>query len=79
MKTYRFDIISGAHETQEALDVADDPAAVRQAVLLLSEILRDHAMAAAGDIEILIRVRDPAGRTIWDGASSLHALPTPGR
>lgn len=79
MKTYRFDIKSGAAETQEALDAADDLAAVRQAVLLLSEILRDHALAAAGDIEVWIQVRDSAGRAIWDGSSSAHALASPRR
>lgn len=74
MKTYLFDIRCGATDTQEALEAADDLAAVRQAMLLLSEILRDHALGALGDIEVSIRVREPAGRMIWDGASSVHAL-----
>lgn len=74
MKTYHFDIRNDAGETQEVLDVADDAAAARQAVLLLSEILRDHALVARGDIEVSIRVRDALGQEIWDGASSVHAL-----
>lgn len=77
MKTYHFDIRSSAADTQEVLVAADDAAAVRQAVLLLSEILRDHALVAKGDIEVRIRVRDKLGRTIWDGASSVHALAPP--
>ncbi|WP_066684535.1 hypothetical protein [Caulobacter sp. CCH9-E1] len=77
MKTYHFDIESGAVETREVLIAADDAAAVRQAVLLLSEILRDHALVAKGDIEVRIRVRDRVGRPIWAGASSVHALAPP--
>ena len=77
MKTYHFDIESGAVETREVLIAADDAAAVRQAVLLLSEILRDHALVAKGDIELRIRVRDKLGRPIWDGASSVQAMAPP--
>lgn len=73
MKTYQFDIESGAIGTREVLDAADDAAAVRQALLLLSEILRDHALVARGDMEVRIRVRDAAGRRIWDGVSSVQA------
>lgn len=73
MKTYQFDIESGAVETREVLDAADDAAAVRQAVLLLSEILRDHALAARGDMAVRIRVRDAAGREIWDGVSAVQS------
>lgn len=79
MKTYHFDIESGEAQTREILVAVDDAAAVRQAVLLLSEILRDHALVAKGDIEVRIRVRDKVGRTIWDGASSVHALAPPSR
>lgn len=73
MRTYHFDIESGAIETREVLDAADDAAAVRQALLLLSEILRDHALVARGDMEVRILVRDAAGREIWNGVSSVHA------
>lgn len=77
MKTYHFDITSGLAETNEVLKATDDAAAIRQAVLLLSEILRDHALLAKGPIEVCIRVRDSAGQTIWDGASSVRVLAPP--
>lgn len=74
MKTYRFDVTRDAGRTQETLAAPDDAAAVRQALLLLSEILRDHALVARGDIAVSIRVTDLDSRTIWHGASSAHLL-----
>ena len=69
MNTYRFDITCGATAATEVVEAADDEAAVRQAVLLLSEILRDHALSARGDIEVRILVSDADGLPIWSGAS----------
>ncbi|WP_454718924.1 DUF6894 family protein [Caulobacter segnis] len=70
MNTYHFDILSEAVATREILDAADDAAAIRQAVLLVSEILRDHALSSQGDVTLTLVVRDAAGRKIWSGGAS---------
>ncbi len=70
MNTYQFDISSDAVATREILGAADDAAAIRQAVLLMSEILRDHALSSRGDVALIIVVRDAAGREIWNGGAS---------
>lgn len=70
MKTYHFDISGEVRPTLEAVEAADDAAAARQALLLLSEILRDRALSADAGVVLRIVVRDDQGRTIWDGAAS---------
>lgn len=72
MKTYRFDITADAVAACEVVEAADNNAAMRQAVLLLSEILRDHALSTCGDIELQILVSDKDGRIIWTAASSVR-------
>lgn len=70
MKTYHFDISGEVTPTLEVVEAADDAAAARQALLLLSEILRDHAFSAHADLTLRIVVRDDDGRTIWDGGAT---------
>lgn len=70
MKTYHFDISGEVRPTLEVVEAADDAAAARQALLLLSEILRDRALSADAGVVLRILVRDDQGRTIWDGAAS---------
>ncbi|WP_029907488.1 hypothetical protein [Caulobacter sp. UNC358MFTsu5.1] len=70
MKTYHFDISGEVRPTLEVVEAADDASAARQALLLLSEILRDRALSADAGVALRIVVRDDRGRTIWDGAAS---------
>ncbi|MEJ2815937.1 DUF905 family protein [Caulobacter sp. CCG-8] len=70
MKTYHFDISGEVRPTLEVVEAADDAAAARQALLLLSEILRDRALSADAGVVLRIVVRDDQGRMIWDGAAS---------
>lgn len=70
MNTYHFDISSEAVATCEVVDAADDASAIRQAVMLVSEILRDHALSSRGDVTLTIVVRDATGREIWNGGAS---------
>lgn len=70
MNTYQFDISSETVATHEILEAANDAAAVRQAVLLMSEILRDHALSSRGDVALIIVVRDAADRVVWTGGAS---------
>ena len=70
MNTYQFDICSDAVATREILDAPDDAAAIRQALLLMSEILRDHALSSRGEVALIILVCDDAGHAIWSGEAS---------
>ena len=74
MNTYQFDISSNAVGACEILDATDDAAAIRQAVLLMSEILRDHALSSREEVSLIIVVRDAAGRSVWRGGASGEAL-----
>lgn len=69
MKTYHFDIVSDGVAATEVAEAADDDAAVRQALLLLSEILRDRALSDDGAITVELAVRDLDGRTFWTGSA----------
>ncbi|WP_165187907.1 DUF6894 family protein [Caulobacter soli] len=73
MKTYHFDISGEVQPTLEVVEAVDDAAAARQALLLLSEILRDRALSASATVILRIIVRDDGGRRIWEGAASGRA------
>lgn len=73
MTTYTFDVSSEAAVTREILEAVDDAAALRQAILLMSEILRDHALGARDHMNLCITVCDAAGRPIWSGAAAGQA------
>ncbi len=70
MSAYHFDILSDGAATIEIAEAADDRAAVRQALLLLSEILRDRALSDEDAITVELAVRDPDGRSVWTGSAS---------
>jgi hypothetical protein len=67
--TYHFDIFSDGAAATEVAEAADDDAAVRQALLLLSEILRDRALSQQGAITVALAVRDRDGRVLWTGSA----------
>jgi hypothetical protein len=69
MRTYHFDITSDGAATIEIAEAADDRAAVRQALLLLSEILRDRALSNEDAVTVALGVRDPDGRSVWTGSA----------
>lgn len=70
MSTYHFDIDSEGAATTERVEAADPRAAIRQALLLVSEILRDHALSEEAAISLKISVRGPDGQVFWRGGAS---------
>jgi hypothetical protein len=69
MRTYHFDIFSDGAAATEVAEAADDDAAIRQALLLLSEILRDRALSNERAITVELAVRDSDGRALWTGSA----------
>jgi hypothetical protein len=69
MSTYQFDIVSDGAETTEIAEAANDGAAVRQALLLMSEILRDRALSNDGAITVKLAVRGEDDRAVWSGSA----------
>jgi hypothetical protein len=70
MNTYHFDIVSDGAATTEIAEAKDDNAAIRQALLLISEIVRDGALSNEGAITVQLAVRDDEDRTVWTGSAS---------
>jgi hypothetical protein len=70
MSTYHFDIDSDGAATTEIVEAADQNAAIRQALLLVSEILRDHGLSSHTAISLRICVRGEAGQMVWSGCAS---------
>jgi hypothetical protein len=70
MSTYHFDIDSDGAATTEKVEAADPSAAIRQALLLVSEILRDHALCNQTTICLRISVRGQDQRLVWKGSAS---------
>lgn len=69
MTTFHFDIDSDGAATTEQVDAADAPAAIRQALLLVSEILRDHALCDHTAISLRISVRGQDEQVVWQGSA----------
>jgi hypothetical protein len=70
MTSYRFDIVSDGATTTEIVEAIDDGAAIRQALLLVSEIVRDRALSNGGAITVSLSVRDQTNTVIWSGSAS---------
>ena len=70
VSTYHFDIVSEGAETTEVVEAADDNAAIRQALLLVSEIIRDQALSALDAVTVRLTVTDDTGRLIWSGSAT---------
>jgi hypothetical protein len=70
MSAYHFDIVSDGAATTEVAEAANDDAAIRQALLLISEILRDRALSAEDAVTVELAVRDDEGRAVWSGCAS---------
>ena len=70
MSSYHFDIVSDGVATTEIVDAVDDEAAVRQALLLVSEIVRDRALSNQDQVVVALSVRDTADRLVWKGSAS---------
>lgn len=70
MSTYLFDIVSDGTATTEIAEATDDSGAIRQALLLISEILRDRALSNDGAIRVELAVRDQNERSVWTGLAS---------
>ncbi|USQ98020.1 DUF6894 family protein [Caulobacter sp. RL271] len=70
MTSYHFDIVSDGATTTEIVEAFDDDAAIRQALLLVSEIVRDHALSNDGAVTVRLSVRDEANMVIWSGSAS---------
>lgn len=71
MSTFHFDIESDGAATTEVVEAASEQAAIRQALLLMSEIVRDRALSKGGHaIVVNLTVRDAGGLTIWSGSAS---------
>ena len=69
MSTYRFDILSDSAATTEIVEAADDKAATRQALLLVSEIVRDHGLSHGDAVAVQLAVKNEAGDIIWTGSA----------
>ncbi len=69
MSTYHFDIDSDGEATTEIVEAADHNAAIRQALLLISEILRDHGLSSGEPVTVRLAVRDHAGQPVWSGSA----------
>jgi hypothetical protein len=69
MSTYQFDIIMDDLETTETVEAAGDAAAIRQALLLMSEIIRDQALSEPEALALDLTVTDGAGRPVWSGSA----------
>ena len=70
MSTFHFDIVSDGATTLEDIEAASTNAVVRQALLLISEIVRDRALSNGGEVSVKVTVRDAAGLTVWSGGAS---------
>jgi len=70
MSTYHFEIDSDGATTTEIVEAADQNAAIRQALLLISEILRDHGLTSQAAITVRLLVRDAGGQQVWSGSAS---------
>lgn len=70
MSTYHFDIDSDGAASTEIVEAADDSAAIRQALLLMSEIVRDRGLSNGDAITIRLTVRDDAGQFVWNGSAA---------
>ncbi|MET3666528.1 hypothetical protein [Caulobacter sp. 1776] len=70
MSRYRFDIDNDGAATTEIVEAADDNAATRQALLLVSEIIRDQGLSRGDAIAVRLTVRDETGRTVWSGSAA---------
>lgn len=70
MSTYHFDIDSDGETTTEIVEAADHNAAIRQALLLISEILRDHGLSSGEPVTVRLAVRDHAGQPVWSGSAN---------
>lgn len=70
MSTYHFEIDSDGATTTEIVEAADQNAAIRQALLLISEILRDHGLTSQAAITVRLLVRDAGGQRVWSGSAS---------
>lgn len=69
MTTFHFDIDSDGAATTEQVEAADALAAIRQALLLVSEILRDHALCDHTAISLRISVRGQDEQVVWKGSA----------
>lgn len=69
MSTYRFDIFNDGAATTEIVEAADDNAATRQALLLVSEIVRDHGLSHDDAVAVQLTVKNEAGVVIWTGSA----------
>ncbi|PLR28689.1 hypothetical protein SGCZBJ_01695 [Caulobacter zeae] len=69
MSTFHFDIDSDGATTTEKVEAVDQSAAIRQALLLVSEILRDHALCDHTTICLHISVRGQDERIVWKGGA----------
>lgn len=77
MSTYHFEIDSDGATSTEVLEAADQNTAVRQALLLISEILRDHALSSHEAVTVRLRVRGAGGHEVWRGlATGGHTDPS---
>lgn len=70
MSTYHFDIDSDGEATTEIVEAADHNAAIRQALLLISEILRDHGLSSGEPVTVRLAVRDQEGYPVWSGSAN---------
>lgn len=70
MTGYHFDIVSDGVAAREIVEATNDQAAIRQALLLVSEIVRDRALSSETAIAVQLWVRDDADRVIWRGSAS---------
>lgn len=70
MSTYHFDIDSDGAATTEIVEAADQNAAIRQALLLISELVRDRGLSNRDAITVRLAVRDEAGQLVWSGSAS---------
>lgn len=69
MSTYRFDILNDGAATTEIVEAADDNAATRQALLLVSEIVRDHGLSQDDAVAVQLTVKNEVGEIIWTGSA----------
>lgn len=70
MSTFHFEIDSDGATTTEIVEAADQNAAIRQALLLISEILRDHGLSSQEAITVGLLVRDADGQAVWSGGAT---------
>ncbi|WP_454762143.1 DUF6894 family protein [Caulobacter segnis] len=70
MSTYHFEIDSDGAASIEIVEAADQNAAIRQALLLISEILRDHALSSHEAVTVRLLVRGAGGQAVWRGLAT---------